>query len=216
VALRAVRQPAAVVAALEAVHRDIQAFQPRGFGPPVHGPAVSTRVLLVGQAPGPHEARLGRPFAWTAGKTLFRWLERATGADEETVRARVYISAVVRCFPGKTKAGGDRVPSPEECALWRGFLAREMEILEPRLVIPVGRLAIQEVLGHTEPIAAVVGRELKSQFHGVNVDVIPLPHPSGASTWFKMEPGRTLLEDALGLLGRHPEVARTFRERVRP
>lgn len=215
-ALRAVRQPAAVVAALEAVHRDIQAFQPRGFGPPVHGPAVPTRVLLVGQAPGPHEARFGRPFAWTAGKTLFRWLERATGADEETVRARVYISAVVRCFPGKTKAGGDRVPSPEECALWRGFLAREMEILEPRLVIPVGRLAIQEVLGHTEPIAAVVGRELKTQFHGVNVDVIPLPHPSGASTWFKMEPGRTLLEDALGLLGRHPEVARTFRQRVRP
>jgi len=215
VALRAFRQPA-VVAALEAVHRDIQAFQPRGFGPPVHGPAVPTRVLLVGQAPGPHEARFGRPFAWTAGKTLFRWLERATGADEETVRARVYISAVVRCFPGKTKAGGDRVPSPEECALWRGFLAREMEILEPRLVIPVGRLAIQEVLGHTEPIAAVVGRELKTQFHGVNVDVIPLPHPSGASTWFKMEPGRTLLEDALGLLGRHPEVARTFRQRGRP
>jgi len=215
VALRAFRQPA-VVAALEAVHRDIQAFQPRGFGPPVHGPAVPTRVLLVGQAPGPHEARFGRPFAWTAGKTLFRWLERATSADEETVRARVYISAVVRCFPGKTKAGGDRVPSPEECALWRGFLAREMEILEPRLVIPVGRLAIQEVLGHTEPIAAVVGRELKTQFHGVNVDVIPLPHPSGASTWFKMEPGRTLLEDALGLLGRHPEVARTFRQRGRP
>ncbi|HSD20779.1 MAG TPA: uracil-DNA glycosylase family protein [Anaeromyxobacter sp.] len=215
-ALKALRRPAAVVAALEAVHRDIQAFQPRGFGPPVHGPAIATRVLLVGQAPGPHEARFGRPFAWTAGKTLFRWLERATGAGEETVRARVYISAVVRCFPGKTKAGGDRVPGPEECALWRGFLAREMEILEPRLVIPVGRLAIQEVLGHKEPIAAVVGRQLKTQFHGVNVDVIPLPHPSGASTWFKMEPGRTLLEDALALLERHPEVARTFRQGARP
>jgi uracil-DNA glycosylase len=216
VALNTLRQPAAVVAALETVHRDIQAFRPRGFGPPVHGAAIATRVLLVGQAPGPHEARFGRPFAWTAGKTLFRWLERATGASEETVRARVYISAVVRCFPGKTKAGGDRVPGPEECALWRGFLAREMEILRPRLVIPVGRLAIQEVLGHKEPIAAVVGRELKTQFHGVNVDVIPLPHPSGASTWFKMEPGRTLLEDALALLARHPEVARTFRQGVRP
>ena len=72
------------------------------------------------------------------------------------------------------------------------------------------------MLGHTEPIAAVVGRQLKTQFHGVNVDVIPLPHPSGASTWFKMEPGRTLLEDALALLARHPEVARTFRQRARP
>ncbi|WP_242339926.1 MULTISPECIES: uracil-DNA glycosylase family protein [unclassified Anaeromyxobacter] len=207
---------AAAAAALAAVHRDIQAFQPRGFGPPVHGPAVASRIFLIGQAPGPHEARFGRPFAWTAGKTLFRWLERATGADEETVRARVYISAVVRCFPGKTKGGGDRVPTPDECALWRGFVAREVEILAPRLVIPVGRLAIQEVLGHTEPIAAVVGRTLRTQFHGVDVDVIPLPHPSGASTWFKMEPGRTLLDQALTLLASHPEVARTFRRRARP
>jgi uracil-DNA glycosylase len=205
------RSDASVVERLREVHRQIALFRPRGFGPPVHGAAVPSRIFLLGQAPGPHEARLGRPFAWTAGKTLFRWLERATGAAEETVRARVYIAAVVRCFPGKTKAGGDRVPTPEECELWRRFVAREVEILRPRLVLPVGRLAIQEVLGHTEPIAAVVGRQLRSTFHGVDVDVIPLPHPSGASTWFKMEPGRTLLEEALRLVAAHPEVARTFR-----
>jgi uracil-DNA glycosylase len=203
----------ATLEALRAVHRDLAAFRPRGFGPPVHGPAVASRIFLLGQAPGPHEARLGRPFAWTAGKTLFRWLARATGADEETARARIYISAVVRCFPGKTSGGGDRVPTADECALWRGFIAREVEILRPRLVVPVGRLAIQEVLGHTEPIAAVVGRALRTHFHGVDVDVIPLPHPSGASTWFKMEPGRTLLEDALRLLAAHPEVVRAFGSR---
>jgi uracil-DNA glycosylase len=201
------------VAALRAVQRDIAAFRPRGFGPPVHGAPVASRIFLVGQAPGPHEARFGRPFAWTAGKTLFRWLERATGADEATVRERVYIAAVVRCFPGKTAAGGDRVPTPDECELWRRFLAREVEILRPRLVLPVGRLAIQEVLGHTEPIAAVVGRAQRTQFHGVDVDIIPLPHPSGASTWFKMEPGRTLLEQALRLVAEHPEVKRAFRAR---
>jgi uracil-DNA glycosylase len=207
------RSPAAVVPALEAVHREIEAFRPRGFGPPVHGAAIASRIFLIGQAPGPHEARFGRPFAWTAGKTLFRWLERATGADEETVRARVYISAVVRCFPGKAKGGGDRLPSPDECALWRTFVAREVEILQPRVVIPVGRLAIAEVLGHTEPIAAVVGRTIRTQFHGVDVDVIPLPHPSGASTWFKMEPGKTLLDAALALVAAHPEVVRAFRRR---
>ncbi len=206
---------AQVVAALEAVHRDIRAYRPRGFGLPVHGAPVPSRILLIGQAPGPHEARFGRPFAWTAGKTLFRWLERATGADEQTVRASVYIAAVVRCFPGKTSGGGDRVPTPKECERWRGFVAREVEILRPRLVIPVGRLAIQEVLGHTEPIAAVVGRELRTHFHGVDVDVIPLPHPSGASTWFKMEPGRRLLDDALRLIAAHDEVVRTFRRRTR-
>jgi uracil-DNA glycosylase len=205
-----------VVAALREVHADIAAFRPRGFGPPVHGPPVASRIFLLGQAPGPHEARFGRPFAWTAGKTLFRWLERATGADEAVARERIYIAAVVRCFPGKTTGGGDRVPRPEECALWREFIAREVEILRPRLVLPVGRLAIQEVLGHTEPIAAVVGRTLRTQLHGVAVDAIPLPHPSGASTWFKMEPGRTLLEQALRLVAEHPEVRRTFPRRSPP
>jgi uracil-DNA glycosylase len=198
------------VAALRAVHRDIAAFRPRGFGPPVHGPAVASRIFLLGQAPGPHEARLGRPFAWTAGKTLFSWLERATGASEEEVRARIYISAVVRCFPGKTSGGGDRVPTAAECELWRDFIAREIDILRPRLLLPVGRLAIQEVLGHTEPIAAVVGRALRTQFHGVEMDAIPLPHPSGASTWFKLEPGRALLARALRLVAAHPEVKRAF------
>lgn len=201
---------AATVERLREVHRDIAAFRPRGFGPPVHGAAVASRIFLLGQAPGPHEARFGRPFAWTAGKTLFGWLERATGASEEEVRARVYISAVVRCFPGKTSGGGDRVPTADECGLWRGFIAREVEILRPRLVLPVGRLAIQEVLGHTEPIAAVVGRALRTQFHGVKMDAIALPHPSGASTWFKLEPGRTLLERALQLLAAHPDIQRAF------
>ena len=199
-----------VLRALEEVHRDIQAFRPRGFGPPVHGPPVDSRVFLIGQAPGPHEARFGRPFAWSAGKTLFRWLEQATGAEEERIRALVYIAAVVRCFPGKTTAGGDRVPTPAECTRWRRFVEREIEILRPRLVIPVGRLAIGEVLGSAEPLAGVVGRSFRTHYHGVDVDVIPLPHPSGASTWFKLEPGRTLLAQALDLLGRHPEMRRAL------
>ncbi len=195
------------------MHRDIRAFRPRGFGPPVHGPALDSRIYLIGQAPGPHEARFGRPFAWHAGKTLFRWFEQATGATEDEVRARVYIGAVVRCFPGKTAAGGDRVPTPEECGQWRGFVEREIRILRPRLVIPVGRLAIGEVLGTAEPLAGVVGRSFRAQLHGVEVDVIPLPHPSGASTWFKLEPGRTLLARALELIAAHPEVAKALGRR---
>ncbi len=200
--------------ALRRVHADLRALRLPGLcGPPIHGPAIASRIFLLGQAPGPHEARFGRPFAWKAGRTLFRGLEEATGAAEATVRARIYIAAVVRCFPGKTTGGGDRVPTADECALWRGFVAREVEILQPRVVIPVGRLAIQEVLGHTEPIAAVVGRTLRTAFHGVEADVIPLPHPSGASTWFKVEPGRTLLDRALALLAEHPAMVAAFRGR---
>jgi len=205
------------IAALRAIQRDIRAFRhPRLPGRPVHGPPVPSRIFLLGQAPGPHEARLGRPFAWTAGKTLFRWLEGALGAGEARLRERIYIAAVVRSFPGKSRGGGDRVPGEDEIAASRGFIAREVAVLRPRLVLPVGRLAIREVLGHENPIAEVVGRRLRARYHGVPVDVICLPHPSGASTWFKMEPGRSLLGRALRLLARHPETRKAFRSRSRP
>ncbi len=206
------RLPSQVVAELERVHAEIRALRLPGFaGEPVHGPAIASRVFLLGQAPGPHEAKLGRPFAWKAGKTLFSWFERAVGATEEQVRGRVYMAAVVRCFPGKSAGGGDRVPSAEEIRASRPFIEREIAALQPKLVIPVGRLAIAEVLGRDEPIAAVVGRELRVHFHGVELDAVCLPHPSGASTWFKLEPGRTLLERALRILARHPEIRRAFR-----
>jgi uracil-DNA glycosylase len=199
--------------ALRALHRRLAAFRPRGFGPTVHGPPVVSRVFLLGQAPGPHEARLGRPFAWTAGKTLFRWLEQATGADEAAARRAFYISAVARGFPGKATGGGDRVPTPVEIERWRPFIVEELEILRPRLVVPIGRLAIGEVLG-ARPLAEVIGRTFQVDWHGQAVEVLPLPHPSGASTWFKVEPGRTLLAGALQLLVRHPEV-RGALDRVR-
>jgi len=202
---------AARAAALEEVQRDIRALRMPGFqGPPVHGPPVVTRIFLLGQAPGPHEARFGRPFAWTAGRTLFAWMNRAFGATEEDFRARVYMAAVVRAFPGKTSGGGDRVPSPEEIEASRGFLAREIGILRPRLLLPVGRLAIEQVLGRGARLDEVVGRGIRTTWHGVEADVIALPHPSGASTWFKVEPGRSLLEAALRRLGRHPEIRRSF------
>jgi uracil-DNA glycosylase len=201
------------VAALEAVQRDIRELRLPGFaGPPVHGPAVLSRIFLLGQAPGPHEARFGRPFAWTAGKTLFAWMGRSFGATEETFRERVYMAAVVRAFPGKTSGGGDRVPSPAEIEASRGFLEREVAILRPRLVIPVGRLAIEQVLGRGARLDEVVGRLIHQEYQGVAADVVPLPHPSGASTWFKVEPGRTLLDRALHRLGRHPEIRRAFPE----
>ncbi|HET8723770.1 MAG TPA: uracil-DNA glycosylase family protein [Anaeromyxobacteraceae bacterium] len=203
----------ATIAALEAVHRDIRALRMPGFaGPAVHGPPVPSRIYLLGQAPGPHEARFGRPFAWTAGKTLFAWMGRSFGATEDRFRERVYMAAVCRNFPGKTSGGGDRVPSPGEIEASRGFIVREVAILRPRLVLPVGRLAIEQILGKGARLDAVVGRVHRVAWHGVEADVVPLPHPSGASTWFKVEPGRTLLEEALLLLRRHPEIRRAFPE----
>jgi uracil-DNA glycosylase len=175
---------------------------PSMVGPVVAPPAVVSRVYLCGQAPGPHEAKVGRPFGWTAGKTLFRWFD-GLGVDEETFRKRVYIGAVCRCFPGKTKQGGDRVPSPGEIEACAPHMARELAILKPKLVIAVGKLAIERVLGKAPPLAEVVGKQVRAAPFGHECDVIPLPHPSGASTWFKVEPGRTLLGKALRRIAKH-------------
>ena len=169
---------------------------------PVIGNPVVSRVLLVGQAPGPKEPAIGRPFAWTAGKMLFKWTSQI-GLDEEAFRARVYMAAVCRCFPGKAKGGGDRVPSPDEIARCRRHLTREVELLRPRLVIPVGKLAIAQLFPDAESLAEVVGRPRRGALAGVEFDVIALPHPSGASTWHRMEPGKTLLAQALTEIAAH-------------
>jgi len=174
--------------------------------PVVAGRPIESRIMLVGQAPGDREPVLGRPFAWTAGKTLFRWFSGAMGWSEEEVRERIYFAAVCRCFPGKLPKGGDRMPSPEEidaCAPW---LDREFEILRPALVIPVGRLAIERFLGPA-PLRERVGRTFRVTVSGRGADCIPLPHPSGASPWHRMEPGMTLLARGLRLIADHPAIA---------
>ena len=168
---------------------------------PVSGGPVKSEIILVGQAPGTHEPELGRPFAWTAGKTLFRWFEQACGFGEDIFRANIYMAAVCRCFPGKhPKGSGDRVPDDGEIANCAPWMEREIRLLHPRLVIPVGKLAIAQFVT-AEKLSEVIGRRIPLERGGVKFDLIALPHPSGASTWHRTEPGRTLLKEALGLLG---------------
>jgi len=174
--------------------------------PSIVGRPVASRVYLVGQAPGPREGALGRPFGWTAGRTLFTWFA-SLGLDEEAFRSRVYIAAVCRCFPGKAKGGGDRVPNPAEIAACSGWMDAELDVLDPELILPIGRLAITRFLP-AATLDQVVGRVHRVALGGRVRDVLPLPHPSGASTWFRTEPGRTLLAEALTRLGAHPEWRR--------
>jgi uracil-DNA glycosylase len=175
---------------------------PDMIGPVVIGQPAASGILQVGQAPGPYEGKLGRPFAWTAGKTLFKWYG-TLGVTEEEFRAKVYMAAVCRCFPGKNPKGGDRVPSRDEIGNCSDWLRREVDILRPRLVIPVGKLAIAQMLSASR-LDDIVGLVHRISFYGVETDVIPLPHPSGLSTWFKIEPGKTLLRQALQLISEHP------------
>lgn len=152
--------------------------------------------MLVGQAPGKSELTDRRAFTGRAGRTLFRWLERA-GLDEPTFRRDVYIAAITRCYPGPSPSGrGDRVPSPEEQARCAPWLDAELELIQPALIIPVGRLAIDRFLGR-EPLDRLVGRVHASVVRGRTTSVIPLPHPSGASSWFNIPANRALLDRAI-------------------
>lgn len=167
---------------------------------PIISEARRPRVMLVGQAPGKSELEDRRAFTGRAGRTLFRWLERA-GMDEAVFRRDVYIAAVTRCYPGPSPSGrGDRVPSPEEQALCAPWLDAELDLIRPALIIPVGRLAIDRFLD-SEPLDRLVGRVHVAEVRGRPVKVIPLPHPSGASSWVNAAANRALLDRALDHLG---------------
>ena len=174
---------------------------PEMIGPVVSGSPVFSPILLIGQAPGDKEGGFGKPFAWTAGKTMFKWFERI-GLDEEAFRQRVYMAAVCRCFPGKNPKGGDRVPSKDEIANCSNWLHAEIDLLKPNLILPVGKLAISQLM-MVNKLNEVIGKVHSVNFHGHLTEAIPLPHPSGASTWHRMEPGISLLESALTLLQQH-------------
>jgi uracil-DNA glycosylase len=172
---------------------------------PVSGGAVVSDVILIGQAPGPREPVLQRPFAHTAGKTMFRWFEQFCELNETTVRSKIYFAAVCRCFPGKSSSGGDRVPAPDEIRNCSPWMDDEIQILKPRLTIPVGRLAIGQFVECVK-LENVIGRKFRVHRAGWTFDLIPLPHPSGASPWHKISPGKEMLEKALRKIARHPAI----------
>ena len=153
-------------------------------------------LMLVGQAPGVTEVQAGRPFNASAGRRLFRWLAEA-GLEEATFRARYYMTAVTKCYPGKHPGGrGDRKPSRAEQNLCRPFLDRELALVRPRLVLAVGGLAIETLLGRKVRLDEAVGRVFEVEGRRV----LPLPHSSGASLWLNKKEHQALLQQALALL----------------
>lgn len=159
---------------------------------PVAEPYAGQRALLYGQAPGIVEGEERRPWRGRAGQTLRRWL----GLDEDAFYATFYCAAVTRCYPGRSPSGsGDRPPSAHEQELCSSWLAWELRLLKPELIVPAGGLAIRRLLGPTS-LDDCIGRT----FERDAAVVIPLPHPSGVSRWTNAPENRSRLDRALALI----------------
>ena len=190
---------------------------------------VSAELLLIGQAPGVTEVEAKRPFNASSGRRLFQWLGRA-GFDEADFRERHYMTAVTKCYPGKGKNGkGDRVPSRAEQALCRPFLEQEIALVNPKLIILVGGLAIKLLFPKSAKLKDLIGTavyfppETPATFEALAVKnglshveiqdlqldgryIVPLPHPSGASLWPNKFENKLLIEQAIQLLAQIREA----------
>src|SRR5579864_7154576 len=164
---------------------------------------MGQRILLVGQAPGPVERDQTRPFAGRAGRQLMRWMTRAGFAGDEDVRARVYMSAMTTCFPGRrVTGGGDRRPSAREVELCAPWLDSVLSLLRPRLILAVGSLALTRFLpgARLDDVVGFAFDERGTRVDGVPATapvVLPLPHPSGQSRWLNEAARAALLDRAL-------------------
>ena len=159
---------------------------------PVRAPTHGQRAYMYGQAPGIVEGEQRLPWRGRAGRTLRRWLE----LDEEAFYSAFYCASVTRCYPGRAASGrGDRTPSPAEqelCRFWRDW---ELRLLQPALIVTVGGLALRSLLGIAD-LTAAIGERFE---HG-GATVVPLPHPSGASSWPNVPANRLRLDAALALV----------------
>ena len=163
--------------------------------------AHTAKVMTIGQAPGPTEAVVKRPFNAGSGKRLFEWLGEA-GFGEDTFRATQYMTSITKCYPGKSKGGhGDRVPTKEEQALCRTWLDQEIALVNPKLIILIGRLAIGLFFDTQLPLEKIIGAQLEQDGRVI----IPLPHPSGASTWHQKPENRARVKKAIRLIAIHRE-----------
>jgi uracil-DNA glycosylase len=165
---------------------------------PVIAPGSGQRAYLFGQAPGIVEGEERRPWRGRAGKTLRRWLD----LDDDAFYATFYCASVTRCYPGRAASGrGDRTPTPEEQRLCERWRDAELRLLQPSLLVTVGGLAARRVLG-----VRSVGESVGVRYELDGAVVIPLPHPSGASSWLNLPENRARVAGAVELI--HAELAR--------
>ena len=127
-------------------------------------------LMFVGEAPGFHEDQQGLPFVGQAGKLLERLL-----AGIGLTRADVYIANVL-----KSRPPGNRDPMPDEISACEGYLFRQVELIQPRVVATLGNFATKLLSGRPHGITRVHGQEQETTLGGRRVLLYPLYHPAAA------------------------------------
>ncbi len=152
-------------------------------------------IVLIGQAPGLRASREAVPFAGQSGAKLQQWFSQAGIVGDDYWR-KIYFAAITRCYPGRLPgAKGDRVPTTAEQALCRPWLGAVLATIDPPIVVPVGQLAIRTFLGKG-PLDRFVG-------YGFDLGGrhwLPLPHPSGVSTWLNAPANQARVAAAMAVL----------------
>jgi uracil-DNA glycosylase len=180
------------------------------YPPAVFSGNSSADLMTIGQAPGITEQQAQRPFNAGSGTRLFGWLSKA-GIEEDWFRKTQYMTSVTRCYPGRQTSGsGDRVPGRVEQDFCRTYLDQEIQLVDPQVIIPIGRLAINLFYPKKDKLQDIIG----SWMYYDGRKVIPLPHSSGASRWHQIKENRQLIEKAIQLIKEQYE--RIFMENMQP
>lgn len=178
--------------------RSCRLCQEHGYIPvayPIVSGHASDRILIIGQAPGHRSVEKDKNFSGPGGRVLQKWLEQA-GFPPGYLHDHTYLSSLTRCDPGKNPRGdGDRRPSPPEIALCRPYLEAEFRLVNPKVVLLVGTMAIEAFFGKMR-LEDVIGtyRERDGML------LLPLAHPSGVSRWLNAPAHQQLHLKALALL----------------
>lgn len=130
---------------------------------------LGATIMMIGEAPGFNEAVQRRPFVGRSGQ-LLRQTISTVGLDLKDI----YISNIVKARPPE-----NRDPSPQEIAAFKPYLDEEIEILEPKLIVTLGRFSLNKFLPNVK-ISAVHGRLHKVSWNGKKIFVLPMYHPAAA------------------------------------
>jgi len=129
--------------------------------------------MVIGEGPGAEEDLRGEPFVGQAGRLLDSILGAAGLGRNASGPAGVYIANVVKCRPP-----GNRNPEPDEVARCEPYLRRQIELLQPRIVLLLGRVAAQAIIGTDATIASLRGRVHRLEVGGASVPAIVTYHPA--------------------------------------